>query len=94
MNQLPGVLGVYLPVLALYVFSLLLLTRHRDPFPWADRFCIESRTAGWEVLWIFAYLLITPLTLGFVFKTGCISQGQIFISKWTTVSGKSSVGYC
>ena len=65
-----SLLGVYLPVLALCVFLLLLLTRRRDPFPWTERFCIDTQTAGKEVLGIFAYLLTTQLILGFVFNTG------------------------
>ena len=65
-----SLLGVYLPVLALCVFLLLLLTRRRDPFPWTERFSIDSQTAGKEVLGIFVYLLTTQLILGFVFNTG------------------------
>lgn len=69
-DGLLSLLGVYLPVLALCVFLLLLLTRRRDPFPWTERFCIDTQTAGTEVLWIFVYLLTTQLILGFVFNTG------------------------
>ena len=69
-DGLLSLLGVYLPVLALCVFLLLLLTRRRDPFPWTERFCIDTQTAGKEVLWIFVYLLTTQLILGFVFNTG------------------------
>ena len=65
-----SLLVVYLPVLALCVFLLLLLTRRRDPFPWTERFCIDNQSAGKEVLWIFVYLLTTQLILGFVFNTG------------------------
>ena len=65
-----SLLDVYLPVLALCVFLLLLLTRRRDPFPWTERFCIDNQTAGKEVLGIFVYLLTTQLILGFVFNTG------------------------
>ena len=69
-DGLLSLLGAYLPVLALCVFLLLLLTRRRDPFPWTERFCIDTQTAGKEVLWIFVYLLTTQLILGFVFNTG------------------------
>ena len=86
-----SLLGVYLPVLALSVFLLLVLTRHRDPFTWANRFCVDSGTAGREVLWIFAYLLTTQLILGFVFKTGLHFPGpdvyqQVDHRQWEVIT--------
>jgi hypothetical protein len=65
-----SLVNVYLPVLALSVFLLLFLTRRRDPFTWTERFCVDSQTAGKEVLWIFAYLLTSQLILGYALKTG------------------------
>ena len=42
-DGLTSLLTIYLPVLGLSVFLLLFLTRHRDPFRWTDRFCLDEK---------------------------------------------------
>ena len=69
-DGLTSLLTIYLPVLGLSVFLLLFLTRHRDPFRWTDRFCLDEKKAGREVLGVFSYLLVTQLILGLGFQSG------------------------
>ena len=69
-DGLTSLLTVYLPVLGPTVFLLLFLTRHRDPFRWTDRCCLDERKAGREVLGVFGYLLVTQLILGLGFQSG------------------------
>ena len=93
-DGLLSLLGVYLPVLALCVLLLLFLTRHRDPFSWTERFCIDRQTAGKEVIWIFVYLLTTQLILGFVFNTGLHFPGPDMYQQADHRRERSSRGCC
>ena len=69
-DALSSLFLAYFPVLALSVFLLLFLTRNRDAFDWESLYRVDRDRAGQEVVFAFAYLLLTQCVLGLYFEVG------------------------